>query len=117
MLSRSSTSNRQESYVQGIGRHSEHDIAVLAQKHLQSLSAILGNKPFLMGDAPCEADASLFALLDGIIYSAIISPKYKNIVRGFPNLCQFAKRIRADFFPEVQNAGIPLTASISLKAA
>ena len=78
---------------------------MLAQKHLQSVSAVLGNKPFLMGDAPCESDASLFAVLDAIIYSAAMSPEYKTIVRGFPNLCQFAKRIRADFFPEVQNAG------------
>ena len=78
--------------VQGLGRHSVHDVSVLAQ-NLQSISTILGDKPYLLGDAPCEADIMLFALLDGIIHSALMAPAYKEMVKKFPNLTQYAQRI------------------------
>lgn len=52
--------------MQGIGRHSYADINIKAHKALQALSTILGNKPYLLGDLPDEADASLFAWTDKV---------------------------------------------------
>lgn len=52
--------------MQGMGRHSYRDISIKAHEALQALSTILGEKPYLSGDSPAEADASLFAWTDRV---------------------------------------------------
>lgn len=86
--------------MQGTARHSEHDVNVLVRTHLECLSTILGNKPFLLGCNPSEADASLFGMLDQFVYGCMVSKEMKEMIQHFPNLCQFTERIRVRFFPE-----------------
>ena len=43
---------------QGLGRHSDAEIADLAARSLEALSVFLGDKPYLMGETPCGADAT-----------------------------------------------------------
>ena len=47
-----------------MGRHSERDINLMVDEGLAALSAILGDKSYLLGGQPCVADASAFGLLD-----------------------------------------------------
>ena len=86
--------------LQGTARHSQHDVNVLVRLHLESLATILGNKPYLLGENPSEADASLFGVLDQFVYGTMVSKDMREIIQQFPNLCQFAERIRVKFFPE-----------------
>ena len=65
---------------------------------------LLGDKAYLFGSAPCEADACMFALLDHLVYGDMISLEIQNMVRKFPNLCQFTQRVRAQYFPETAGA-------------
>ena len=50
--------------VQGIARHSEAEINELLADGLAALSILLGEHKFLLGGAPCVADAAAFGFLD-----------------------------------------------------
>src|SRR6266700_6936043 len=48
-------------WSQGLGRHASVEILAIAAKDIESLAAILGEKPYLMGQKPSGGDASAFA--------------------------------------------------------
>jgi glutathione S-transferase len=62
-------------YGQGLGRHSDAEIADLAGRSLAALAAILGDKPCLFGEAPCGADATAFAMVAGVTGPCISARK------------------------------------------
>ena len=84
---------------QGIGRHSDAERLVLARRALQSISAILGERPYLGGDAPAGADAAL-----GAFMISGVSPFFDSAMRGAieeqPNLVAYAQRMKARFYPD-----------------
>lgn len=59
-----------------------------------------------MGEAPCEADAAMFSMLDTIIYGQAVSPEVKQIVQQYPSLCKHTKRVRDTFFPDLPVEGV-----------
>ena len=86
--------------VQGLARHSQQDVNLLLHDDLSALSTMLGEKRYLVGDAPCEADAALFGVLDQIVYGRLASPELKAIVRQYPLLYLHTRRVRDTFFPD-----------------
>src|SRR6201995_5059974 len=57
-----------ENYLlSGLGRHAPDEDVDLAVSSLFALSVQLGDKPYLIGDTPCGADATAFAMLAGIL--------------------------------------------------
>ncbi len=82
----------------GLGRHSNGEIVWLADKSLASLSAILGGKPYLTGDKVCGADATLFAMIAGIL-----TPHFEGELRdaalGHRNLVAYSERMMDGFYP------------------
>src|SRR6201984_2865789 len=57
-----------ENYLlSGLGRHAPDEDVDLAVRSLFALSVQLGDKPYLMGDTPCGADATAFCALTGIL--------------------------------------------------
>jgi glutathione S-transferase len=85
-------------HAQGLGRHNNDEIAFLAQRGYDALAEILGDKPYLLGQRPCGADASVFAQ----IVSAL-SPWFESPVRdaavSHTNLVAYGKRLMSTFFP------------------
>lgn len=83
----------------GVGRHSEPEIADLAMRSLAALSTILGDRAYLMGDRPCGADAAMLGML-----SALYAPQFPCELRTraerLGNLVAYADRLMARFFPE-----------------
>ena len=73
---------------------------MLLNEDLSALSTVLGNKRYLVGDAPCEADAALFGVLDKVVYGRLAAPELKAMVQQFPNLYLHTRRIRDTFFPD-----------------
>lgn len=71
-------------WAQGTGRHSYDEVVAMMNESSEALSKILGNKPFLLGNEPCEDDAAVFGLLAQGLYS---SP-------GAPFLVVFESNIR-----------------------
>ena len=56
--------------MQGMARHSEGDVMEVMDEGFAALSALLGDKKFLLGSEPCIADASAFGFLDKCVFSA-----------------------------------------------
>jgi glutathione S-transferase len=86
--------------VQGMGRHTKAEIAQLAIRDFESLSAILGEKPYLLGDEPCSADASAFGFISGVLAPGCISPIRATLERH-ANLVAYRDRVMARFFPDI----------------
>lgn len=83
----------------GIGRHSEPEIVELAMRSLSALSALLGDRPFLMGSRPCGADATALAMLAGL-YTPVFPSELRTRAERLGNLVAYADRLMAQFFPD-----------------
>jgi glutathione S-transferase len=83
----------------GIGRHTKAEIERLAARDLEAISAFLGDKPWLMGESPCGADAAVWAMVAGAL-----CPHFETQVRSaaeaHPNLAAYAQRGLARWFPD-----------------
>jgi glutathione S-transferase len=87
--------------AQGFGRHSRSEIEQLAARDLDALAAFLADKPYLMGDAPCGADATVFAFVAGILCPLFDTPIYTSAARH-GNLVAYRDRGMAMWFPELE---------------
>ena len=85
--------------AQGIGRHSLAEITELGDRSLQSLSHLLGKRPWLMGEKPCGTDATLTGMLAMILTPALDSPLRRRAVT-YGNLTGYLDRAFTHFYPE-----------------
>jgi glutathione S-transferase len=87
-------------YASGMGRHTPSEVETLAFRDLDAIAAFLGDKPWLMGEAPCGADATLFAFLAGVL-----CPWFETAVRrageSHANLVRYRDRGMKRWFPEL----------------
>lgn len=94
---------RRDARGQGIGRHTEDEIAQLAARDLGAIADFIGDKPFLMGATPCAADASVFAMV-----AAAMAPVFKTPIRIAaelqPNLVAYRDRLMELYFPDLAAA-------------
>jgi glutathione S-transferase len=85
-------------HAQGMGRHNTEEIAFFARRGYSALDQIIGDKPYLTGQIPCGADASVFAQ----ILSAL-SPWFESPVRdaasSHRNLVAYCTRMISTYFP------------------
>lgn len=70
---------------QGFARHCEADTLALVAEELGALSALLGNRPFLFGEAPHAVDASAFGVLDQLA-ARDFNPGLADLVERHANL-------------------------------
>ncbi len=85
--------------IEGMGRHTKAEIADLAIRDLDALAVILGDKPFLMGDRPCGADASVFGCFSCVLAPACTSP-IRTAAEGHANLVAYRDRLLSLYFPD-----------------
>jgi glutathione S-transferase len=83
----------------GLGRHSQAEIARLAANSIAALATMLGDKAFVMGQEPCGADATVFAMLAGILTPHFDTPLRDAALRH-PNLIAYRDRMMERFYPE-----------------
>jgi glutathione S-transferase len=81
----------------GIGLHSRDEIHAIGCRDIGALADFLGEKPFLMGDAPTSIDAVAYGLLANIAWAPVASPVQDAIAQR-PNLGTHLERMRARFF-------------------
>jgi len=86
-------------FGQGMGRHSDEEIAELGTRSLWSLAAILGDKPYLMGDQPTAVDATALGMLAGLLAPVFRSP-LREMVEDTDNLALYTARMMRRFYPE-----------------
>jgi glutathione S-transferase len=95
--------NAKRLHGHGIGRHTRGRIAELAIRDVEALAAILGKKPFLMGDKPCSADAFVFGIVTSILTPPLKSP-IRAAMQGHANLVAYRDRIASQYFSEASMA-------------
>jgi glutathione S-transferase len=86
-------------YGQGLGRHSPAEITELAGHAVAAIADFLGDKPYLMGNAPCGADATVFAFLAGLLCPRFESP-IRARAEARPNLVAYRDRLMQQYFPD-----------------
>ncbi|MDA7947200.1 MAG: glutathione S-transferase family protein [Hyphomicrobiaceae bacterium] len=84
---------------QGTGRHSEAEIAELATRGIVGLATFLGDKPYLMGDKPCGADASVFSTVSSLLCEVFDTPLL-DATKKHENLVAYRDRLMAQYFPD-----------------
>jgi glutathione S-transferase len=84
---------------QGIGRHSVAEIGDIAEQSFSALSRLLGDKPYLTGQRPCGADASLFGLVAGVLTPLFETP-VRRAAERHENLVNYRDRMMARYYPE-----------------
>lgn len=83
----------------GVGRHSEAEVLGLGVRSLQALSALLGDKVFMMGERPTGVDAVAFGMLAGLMTPYFDAPLRRRAVR-FDNLTAYVDRMMAGVYPD-----------------
>jgi glutathione S-transferase len=82
----------------GVGRHSEMEIVALGVRSLDALSVLICDKPYLFGDRPCGADATVFAMLAGIL-TPFFESELRYQAEGFEDLVRYVDRLMGKFYP------------------
>jgi len=84
--------------AQGMGRHSRAERYEMATRDIRALAAELGDKAFMMGEAPTSLDATAYPFLSGIVDPPFPSPAVDEM-RRHENLMAYLARMKARFFP------------------
>jgi glutathione S-transferase len=88
---------------QGMGRHRPEEIAELGRRDIDALAAMLGDKPYLTGETPCGADATVFAFAMGMLCPTFETPT-RLAAQRHANLVAYRDRMLARFYPELAKA-------------
>lgn len=78
-------------HAHGLGRHTDEEQARLVARCIDSLAAVLGEKPWLMGSAPCGADATAFAFVQSGLCPLFDGP-VRTRMEGHANLIAYKQR-------------------------
>ncbi|GJG93035.1 glutathione S-transferase family protein [Cupriavidus pauculus] len=96
---------RQMLWSQGLGRHSVEDMTAMAVQGVKAIADMLGDKPYLMGDRPCGADATLFAFAVSL-QSPVFETPIRAAAESHANLQRYLARMRAEFYPDFVGEGV-----------
>ena len=88
---------RRNLHGHGIGRHSDEERLILARQALDSLSGLLGSKPYLTGPDPCGGDATFGAFMISGLCETFDSP-LRGALAEHANLVAYAGRMRDRYF-------------------
>lgn len=83
---------------QGMGRFSAAERLRLLEADVAALSALLGDKPYFMGETATWIDASVYAFVSGALTDAMGETPSRVLVAARPNLAAYAERLRAEFY-------------------
>ena len=84
--------------AQGTGRHTADEIDALGTADIDALAALLGDRPFFIGDRPASVDATIYAFVASIGgFPAKI--RLGAAVAAHPNLVAYRTRMEDRFWP------------------
>jgi len=82
---------------QGTGRHNVDEVQKLAKEDISALATLMGNKPYLLGDAPTSFDAVVYSFLVSIIANPVDS-EFKQHTLSQENLVRYCTRFKSRYF-------------------
>ena len=80
-----------------MGRHTREEIVQFSKNDLTSLSVLLGDKPFFMGDVPSSIDASAYAFI-AQQYGVPWEGPTKAHAKSLKNLVAYCDRMKKKFW-------------------
>ena len=83
---------------QGIAQYSEEDRLDRLGKDIDAIETVLGDKPYLFGDEPTAADATVVPTL-GMIQSLPCDTDLRRLVRGNDRLVAYIERAKDRLYP------------------
>lgn len=86
--------------AQGTGRHTDDEIMAIGRADFDAIAEMLGDRPYLLGDAPRTVDCSLFGFLEGTMGFPLDTP-FKRAGLSHTNLVAYRKRIRDRWWPDL----------------
>ncbi len=89
---------RDSMYAQGMGRHSVEEQFARADMDIRVILTLVGDKPFLFGDAPTAADASAAPVIASMAGSPTETMLSKRINADAP-LMAYLNRVREALYP------------------
>jgi len=85
---------------QGLGHHSQTELATLMRNDLHALSNYLGEKPYFGGETPCEADCALFGSLAQAMW-CLPGTWFERLVHTeLDNLGAYCNRMKETLWPD-----------------
>ncbi len=84
-------------HAQGLGRHTEAEIAQLACRDIDALAQVLGEDDWFGGASPCAADASAGAFVLAGMCEHFDTPLLARS-KSHKNLVAYARRVQSRFF-------------------
>lgn len=88
---------KKQVHAQGTGRHAPEDIYAMAGEDTAALSAILGDKPYFLGDSPTSVDASAYAFLALMLWSPL-PEAIPDAVKKHANLVAYCERMKSRYY-------------------
>ncbi len=89
---------RASMHAQGMGRHSVEERLARVNLDIKAIMALLGNKPFLFGDTPSAADASVAPVLAAMAGSPTETP-LRNCITTDALLMAYLNRVAEALYP------------------
>jgi glutathione S-transferase len=89
---------RRQLYGQGTGRYTDAERTLLAERAFASISTILGDRLYLMGERACGADATVFAFVSGSLCPIFETGLYEK-AGAYSNLLNYCERLSEQYFP------------------
>jgi glutathione S-transferase len=83
--------------VHGLGRHQSEEVLEMGKEDISAVAALLGDKPFLLGEEPTSFDATVYAFLASILMFPVDSP-LRRFTQEQQNLVRYVDRFHQRFF-------------------
>jgi len=94
---------RRNLWGHGMGRHTAAEMDALAARDIDAIADVLADKPYLMRDRPCGADATIFPMM-----AHALCPHFETAIRTcaerHPNLVAYNDRLMKQYFPDFAGA-------------
>jgi glutathione S-transferase len=94
-------------HARGMGRHPQEVIIAQGKADLDALAALLGDKPYFLGENPSSIDACIFGFLGVSVYVNGDNPLFQHGA-SHDNLIRYCERMRLRYFPESLSLRAPL---------
>jgi glutathione S-transferase len=91
---------RRSLHGQGMGRHSREEITALATKAIDATAALLGKKPYMLGQEPTGLDATAFPFIAGVLCPVFDTP-LRAAANRHDNLKRYVDRTMVRFYPDL----------------
>jgi glutathione S-transferase len=83
----------------GMGLYTPPERLALAERALDAVAGVLGDKPYLMGERPCGADATMLGFIGGLLVPRFTSP-VRTAAETRGALVAHRDRMMARYYPD-----------------